>query len=107
MSMGFDVQFIGATVGSGTSKEGKPFDMAYLEYAVAAKDFSNDRCRINKAGFESKKIDIDPSLINQLKDYPLGAKLKLVMTPNPENPSRNIVSQVQPAVVARKAAATA
>ncbi|WP_163833701.1 hypothetical protein [Spartinivicinus ruber] len=95
MSFSMDIVFVGATVGSGESKKsGRKFDMATIDYAVPAEDFSNDKCVIQKAGYEVKQIDMEKALLSKLRDIPFGTKISCQLAVDPANPRRTFVTDV-------------
>lgn len=99
------VILLSAALGKGISKktgQPKPYAFASLEYLVTAKDFINGDHNIQKCGFEVKNVSIldDQSLYNNIKsllDQGGICEVELSLTPDPENMSRNIVSQVRAA----------
>ncbi|PAJ71882.1 hypothetical protein CJF42_24305 [Pseudoalteromonas sp. NBT06-2] len=96
------VTLLSASLGKGVSKKTgvpKPYEFASLEYAVKAKDFSNDDHNIQKCGVEVKTVEIayDQALYNNIKSITDQEGITLVdltLEPNPENMSRNIVTKV-------------
>lgn len=92
------VKILKVTLGAGTSmKSGapKPYSFATVTYLVPAEDFSNESHNIQSAGFEPKEIDLvfDQAMFEKFKK---GAKflcdIDLVLSPNPKNASRSMVT---------------
>lgn len=85
------------TKGAGISKKTgtpKPYSFAQVHYLVPAKGFVNDDNNIQKLGFEEKTISMkdDQSLFNQFSTAAFPGNMTLILESDPENPSRNIVT---------------
>ncbi|MER0370180.1 hypothetical protein [Vibrio vulnificus] len=85
------------TKGSGISKKSgapRPYSFAQVHYLVPAKGFVNDDNNIQKLGYEEKTISMkdDQALFNQFGSVNFPCNLQLIMDSDPENPSRNIVT---------------
>jgi hypothetical protein len=94
------VQILGASIGAGTSvKSGtpKPYSFSFVEYLIPASDFIQGDHNIRKAGFEVKQIDMeyDEQLFKKIGGLPPLSKVALTLSANPENPSRNIVTDIK------------
>lgn len=98
--MGLQVTILCASMGAGTSvKTGipKPYSFAYVEYLIPAKNFIQGDHNIQKSGFEVKQI----GLLNTQDVFqkftlikPL-TEVELILSANPEDPSKNIVTDVK------------
>lgn len=99
------VTVIGAMLGNGiSSKSGapKPYSIESIDYLVPAQDFIQGDHNIQKCGGEVKSIKIEHSLtlymkIKNLLANNLTAQAELVLSPDPTNPSRNIVTDIKAA----------
>lgn len=94
------VQLLGASIGQGTSvKSGtpKPYSFSFVEYLIPASDYIQGDHNIRKSGFEVKQIDMahDEQLFKKIGGLPNLAKVALTLSANPENPSRNIVTDIK------------
>ena len=98
--MSLNVTLLCASKGEGiSSKSGlpKPYSFAFVEYLVPANNYVQGDHNIQKNGFEVKQIGMVNSQevfqkFNMVK--PL-TQVELVLNANPEDPSKNIVTDVK------------
>lgn len=101
--MSLKVTILGATLGNGvSSKSGapKPYTINSIDYLVPAKDYIQGDHNINKCGYEKKTVSMqhDTVLYNKVKQITTQHGVCLVdldLSPDPENPSRNIVTGIE------------
>ncbi|KJF95127.1 hypothetical protein [Photobacterium angustum] len=89
---------VGIVMGNGTSmKSGspKPYAFANVQYLLPAKDFSNENTNIQRKGMDVKEINMmfDQALFNSFGGLEFPIEIELVLSADPENPSRNIVTE--------------
>lgn len=98
--MSLQVTLLCASKGEGVStKSGapKPYNFAYVEYLVPAENYIQGDHNIQKNGFQAKQIEMVNSQdmfqkFNLVK--PL-TKIELILSANPQDPSKNIVTDVR------------
>lgn len=84
------------THGVGVShKTGKPvpYDFAQAEYLAPASNIDKPECKISSWGFELKQIGIrnDVMTIKAMSEAPKLVEINLILEPDPQNPTRNVV----------------
>ncbi|MCG9736074.1 hypothetical protein MTF66_05200 [Pseudoalteromonas sp. 2CM39R] len=97
------VILLSAAMGRGvSSKSGaaKPYSFSSISYLVPEKDFIQGDHNIQKCGFEPKSLSMreDQALYNKFKKITEEqgiCEVDLTLEPDPENMSRNIVSDVK------------
>lgn len=96
------VILINGMLGNGISKKSgspKPYQLQSLEYLVPAKDYIQGDHNIQKCGFEVKSVQMshDQTLYSKVSAIANEgiAEVELTLSPDPENMSRNIVTDVQ------------
>ncbi|WP_047708554.1 hypothetical protein [Plesiomonas sp. ZOR0011] len=93
------VNVIRAEIASGISKKSgtpKPYSFARVIYQTQAESFVSDDHNIQRSGLEEKEI----SMINDMSFYSrliqnIPAQMNLILSPDPKNPARNIVSDFE------------
>ncbi|WP_051241139.1 hypothetical protein [Vibrio litoralis] len=85
------VQFFAAYRRSGVSKKNnRAYDFAQLSYAVPLREINSESFNQSGVGFEIKEIPLANHVINEFDGIELGTPVELKVTPNPEDPTRNI-----------------
>lgn len=96
-----NVIVIGAKIGNGTSNKSgspKPYSFANVTYLKNAESFTNDQHNIQMTGYDTQELSIvnDINLFNRFKDScPFGQPVHLILDADPQNPSRNIVTDFE------------
>ncbi|MDV5168806.1 hypothetical protein [Photobacterium rosenbergii] len=91
-----NVMVTGAVLGSGVSKKSgspKPYQMANVMYLASAESFQNDDHNIQRCGMQEKQIPMafNQNLYAQFAGLSYPTQLQLVLEPDPQNPTRNVV----------------
>ena len=92
---------IGAKFGSGTSNKSgspKPYQFANVTYLKNAESFQNEQHNIQMAGFDTQELStlFDANLFERFKkECPFGQPVHLLLDADPQNPSRNIVTDFE------------
>lgn len=98
--MSLQVTLLCASKGEGIStKSGvpKPYSFAYVEYLIPAQNFIQGDHNIQKNGFEVKQIGMinNQEAFQKFQNVKPLTQVELVLSANPEDPSKNIVTDVK------------
>jgi len=98
--MSLEVHFLCASRGHGTSSKSgtpKPYQFAYVEYLSPAEDYIKGDHHIQKFGFDKQQISMtdNPQMFDKFKAFRPLEKVNLVLSADPSNPTRNIVTDVK------------
>tara|TARA_R110001592_G_scaffold305032_2_gene577614 strand:- start:140 stop:448 length:309 start_codon:yes stop_codon:yes gene_type:complete len=98
--MSLQVVFLCASKGEGVSnKSGSPKDYSFasVDYLVPAENFVNSVHNIQKTGFDVKQIAMVNSqdAFEKFRSVKALTMVELVLSADPQNPSRNIVTDVK------------
>lgn len=93
------VNVVRAEIANGVSKKSgtpKPYSFANLIYQVPAESFISEDHNIQRSGLSEKEISTiyDMSFYTRLIQH-IPAKMNLILSPDPKNPARNIVSDFE------------
>ncbi len=91
------VMVTGASLGAGVSKKSgtpKPYQMANVTYLAVAESFQNEDHNIQRCGLTEKQIPMvyTNELFKQFATVTFPAELELILQPDPQNPTRNVVT---------------
>lgn len=89
------VMVIGVQHSRGVSKAGQSYDFAKLDYGVPVRPVSSEKRQVRGFGFEVQQVSIDPSCIPQFEKIRLPAEVELLVSPDPANLQRNIVTGIK------------
>ncbi|AIY67087.1 hypothetical protein [Pseudoalteromonas piratica] len=100
--MSLKVVLLGATLGNGIStKSGtpKPYSIASIDYIVPASSYHAGDHNIDKCGFDKKSVNMqhNTELFNKVQKLSVQhgvCDVDLILSPDPENPARNIVTDI-------------
>ena len=98
--MSLQVQLLCSSMGKGVStKSGqpKPYNFAYVEYLIPAENFIQGDHNIQKNGMQVKQISMleNQELYNKFSSIQPLKKVELVLSADPSNPAKNIVTDVK------------
>ena len=98
--MSLQVKLLCVSKGEGVStKTGspKPYSFAYVEYLAPAENFIQGDHNIQKSGFQAMQINMVNSqeVFEKFRVVKPLTDVELILSADPQNPSRNIVTDVK------------
>jgi hypothetical protein len=87
------VIFCGVQQISGEKKDGSgSYAFCQLLYLVPILNVNQPKRSVRAYGMEQASIDLDPSSLDEFADCLPGIEIQVVVSPNPQNLQRNIVT---------------